>query len=134
MVSFATLNPEIACEALAEAGLQFVPSDVHVEAREERWVVRLPGQQLAWFAASPQGLQRLQTERRVLRLLAARCTFRVPRVLFVSAAGDFDVRAMVPGESDPWRLYAAVRDSVIHDQAVGQVPGVIPVGRSSIQD
>jgi Ser/Thr protein kinase RdoA (MazF antagonist) len=120
---FAALSPDIACAVLAEAGLAFAPSDVHVEAREERWVVHLPGPQLAWFAASPQGLQRLQTERRVLRLLAARCTFRVPLVLFESAAGDFDVRAMVPGESDPWRLYAAVRDSVKlarqHGTAVG---------------
>src|SRR5215510_15562951 len=96
---FEALSPDIACGVLAEICFECAPSDVHVEAREERWVVRLPGQHLAWFAASQHGLQRLQTERRVLRLLAARCTFRVPRILFASAAGDFDVRAMVPGES-----------------------------------
>lgn len=112
MVPCEVLSPDIACEMLAEAGFAFAPSDVHVEAREERWVVHLPGQQLAWFAASRQGLQRLQTERRVLRLLAARCTFRVPRVLFESPAGAFDVQTMLPGVSDPWRIYAAVRDSV----------------------
>jgi len=109
---FEALSPDIACEVLAEIGLECAPSDVHVEAREERWVVRLPGQHLAWFAASRHGLQRLQTERRLLRMLEARCTFCVPRVLFVSATGEVDVRAMVPGVSDPWHIYAAVRDSV----------------------
>ena len=83
MVPFEALSPDIACEVLAEAGLAFAPSDAHVEAREERWMVRLPGQHLAWFAASPHGLQRLQTERRVLRLLAARCTFQIPLDLVV---------------------------------------------------
>ena len=85
---FEALSPDIACEVLAEIGLECAPSDVHVEAREERWVVRLPGQHLAWFAASRHGLQRLQTERRLLRLLEARCTFCVPRVLFESATGN----------------------------------------------
>jgi len=125
VVPFEALSPDIACEVLAEAGLEFAPSDVHVEAREERWVVRLPGQHLAWFAASRHGLQRLQTERRVLRLLEARCTFRVPRVLFESAAGEFDVRAMVPGVSDPWRIYAEVRDSVELAVQLGTAVGTI---------
>jgi hypothetical protein len=107
-----SLTPDIAGELLARAGFRFALSDVHVEKREERWVVRLPGHRIAWFAASGSGLERLQRERRVLRLLDGRCTFRVPRVLFESATGEFDVRAMVPGESDPWRVYAEVRDSV----------------------
>lgn len=125
MVPFTALSPDIACKVLAEAGFAFAPSDVHVEAREERWVVRLPGQHLAWCAASRHGLQRLQTERHVLRLLATRGTFRVPRVLFVSAAGDYDVRAMVPGESDPWRIYAAVRDSVELAVQLGTAVGTL---------
>ena len=122
---FEALSPDIACEVLAEVGLEYAPSDVHVEAREERGVVRLPGQYLAWFAASRHGLQRLQTERRVLRLLDARCTFRVPRVLFESAAGAFDVRAMVPGVSDPWHIYAAVRDSVERAVQLGTAVGTL---------
>ena len=122
---FEVLSPDIACEVLAEAGFEFAPSDAHVEAREERWVVCLPGQHLAWFAASRHGLQRLQTERRVLRLLEARCTFRVPRVLFESAAGAFDVRAMVPGGSDPWHIDAAVRDSVALAGQLGTAVGTL---------
>jgi hypothetical protein len=35
---FEALSPDIACEMLAEAGLEFAPSEVHVEAREERWL------------------------------------------------------------------------------------------------
>ncbi len=109
---FKALSQEAACEMLSEAGLTFAPSDVHVEEREGRWLVRLPGEQLAWFAASASGLQRLQAERRVLRLLEARCSFDVPRILFESTGGEFDVRVKVPGTSDPWRIYAEVRDSV----------------------
>ena len=78
MVPCEVLSPDIACEMLAEAGFAFAPSDVHVEAREERWVVHLPGQQLAWFAASRQGLQRLQTERRPLHLPCAASPVRKP--------------------------------------------------------
>jgi len=109
---FDALTPKIACDVLMKAGLQLTPAQVRVEAREERWVVYLPGQRLAWFAASDDGRGRLTTERRVLRLLEARCTFGVPRVLFEDAAREFDVRAMVPGVSDPWQVYAKVRDSV----------------------
>ena len=117
------LSPDIACELLVEAGLALAPSVVHIEAREERWLVRVPGQQLAWFAASQHGVERLQTERRVLRLLAARCGFRVPQILFESTDGAFDVRAMVPGESDPWRVYAAVRDSAALAARLGTAVG-----------
>ena len=98
---------------------------MRVEAREERWVVHLPGQRLAWFAASEQGRRRLITERRVLRLLEARCRFGAPRVLLEDSAREFDVRAMVPGVSDPWRVYAEVRDSVELAGRLGRVLGAI---------
>jgi hypothetical protein len=80
---------------------------------------------VAWFAASENGLRRLQTERRVLRLLEARCTFRVPHVLFESTTGEFDVRAMVRGGSDPWHIYAEVRDSVDLSVQLGTAVGTI---------
>jgi hypothetical protein len=122
---FEVLTPDAACAALAAAGLELTPPDVQVEAREERWLVRVPRERVAWFAASENGLRRLQTERRVLRLLEARCTFRVPRVLFESATGEFDVRAMVPGRSDPWRVYAAVRENVDLAIQLGTAVGTI---------
>jgi hypothetical protein len=115
----------MACEMLAEAGFEFAPSDLHIEARDERWLVRLPAKLLAWFAASGNGLERLRAERRILRLLEARCTFCVPRVLFEDAAGEFDVRAMVPGMSDPWRIYAEVRDSLELVVQIGTAVGTM---------
>lgn len=122
---FATMTPVIACEALAQLGLRFEPADVDVDEREERWMVRLPGERLAWFAASVAGRQRLAIERRVLRLLAARCSFATPRVLAEDASGDLDVRAMVVGESDPWRVYAQVRDDPELAKRIGKEVGTI---------
>lgn len=99
------------CQALAAAGRRYRPSQLALEAREDRWLVRLPDQRLAWLARSALGLQRLRRERRVLRLIEQRCSFEAPRVLFESVDGDLDVRSMVPGAADPWRFYAEVLDS-----------------------
>jgi Ser/Thr protein kinase RdoA (MazF antagonist) len=52
----------------------------------------------------------MRTERRVLRILEERCRFAVPRILFESPDGWFDVRTMVPGETDPVRLFAEIRN------------------------
>ena len=87
---FQAMTPQIACALLAEVGVPVAASAVRVEPREERWLVRLPGQRVAWIAASEGGLARLRIERRVLRLLAARCGFPVPRVLLESTSGDVD--------------------------------------------
>jgi len=97
---------ELARERLLAAGLTLRPGDIHVEARDERWLVHLPQTRLAWFAASDAGCRRLVRERRVPRLLETRCTFLTPRILFEDPRGDFDVRAMVPGLSDPERIFA----------------------------
>jgi aminoglycoside phosphotransferase (APT) family kinase protein len=96
----------LVCSRLTDAGFYCQPAEVAVEPREDRWLVRLPGQRLAWFAASDEGLERLRTERRVLRLLESRCSFAAPRVLYESDDGRFDVRSMVPGMPDPWTIYS----------------------------
>jgi aminoglycoside phosphotransferase len=96
-----------------------------VEARGERWMVRLPDRRLAWFAASESGRRRLVTERRVLRLLEARCEFGAPRVLLEGADGDFDVRTIVPGDADPWHLYAAMRSGTDPPTRIGVAVGRI---------
>ena len=98
------LTRETACKALRTAGLSCSPDEIEIVAREERWAVLLPGERIAWFPASPSGSRRLAVERRVLRLLADRCSFRVPRTLLVSEAG-FEVRQMVSGRYDPWGLF-----------------------------
>jgi hypothetical protein len=120
-----TLNPAHVSESLVAAGFRCRPSDVQIEAREERWLVRLPGQRVAWFAASSSGLERLRAERRVLRLLEARCSFGAPRVLFESRDEEFDVRTMVPGTVDPWAVYAETRDDTRRSIQLGTAIGAI---------
>jgi aminoglycoside phosphotransferase (APT) family kinase protein len=120
------LTADTACAALREAGLELSPADVRVEARDDRWLVRLPGERLAWFPADTNGRARLDIERRVLRLLAERCSFAVPRVLFESAQG-WDVRASVPGVCDPWALYRRTLTDVPLARRLGAAMGAILV-------
>jgi aminoglycoside phosphotransferase (APT) family kinase protein len=111
-VPFATLTAERAAELLAAAG---VPAGSELpEARDERWLVRLPGRRLAWFARSAAGRASLLRERRVLGLLADRCRFEAPRLLYTDADGDLEVRTMVPGAVEPWHVYRqAVADTEV---------------------
>jgi hypothetical protein len=104
MTPISRLTPEHARALLRGVGIVCSPEEIEIGAREDRWAVALPGDRMAWFPASATGEHRLAAERRVLQLLAERCRFTVPRVLFVSPAG-FDVRQMVPGRYDPWGLY-----------------------------
>jgi hypothetical protein len=105
---FPLLTPAIARDALASAGVLLPVAEIALDAHDNRWLARLPQQRLAWFAASDEGRAQLITERRVLALVASRCTFRTPRVLLEDPTGDFDVRSMVPGNADPFGLYAAI--------------------------
>lgn len=101
------MSPEEVRATLREAGLDLRPDEIALEAREDRWLARLPGDRMAWFPANGEGERRLAADRRLLRLLAERCRFRVPRVLYESGTG-FDLRAAVPGLCDPVALYARI--------------------------
>ena len=103
------LTNEAASKALREAGLNIAPGELAVEAREDRFAVMLPAERMAWFAANARGRERLAVERKVLRLLAKRCGFAAPCIIFESASGDFDVRMKVAGRHDPWGLYEQIR-------------------------
>jgi hypothetical protein len=120
--AYPLLTDAAARAVLAKAGLTLEP--IRVEAREDRWLVTLPDDRLAWFPANRRGHERLLTERRVLHLLAERCAFRVPRILFESPDG-WDVRAAVPGVCDPWGLYRrTLADSALArdiGRAIGQI-------------
>lgn len=105
---FADLSAAAAREALASLGVHVAEHELALETRAERWMARLPARRIAWFAASPHGAARMNKERRVLRLLEARCTFQAPRVLQVSSNGEVELRSMVPGDADPWRTFAEV--------------------------
>ncbi len=121
---FADLSPAIACEALRRAGVECSPEDVDIERREHRWAVTLPGDRITWFAASDVGSERLDVECRVLRLLAERCTFEVPRLLCVSETG-FDVRRSVPGRCDPWDLFDRCKADPALAAGIGRTLGAI---------
>ena len=120
-----TLDPVEVSQALRRAGFRFRASELQIEAREERWLVRMDGERLAWFAASATALERLRTERRLLRLLEARCTFLAPRVLFESGDGSFDVRTVVPGGCDVGAVYSELRDNRDRAVQLGAAVGAI---------
>jgi hypothetical protein len=125
MVNFvANLTAEAACEAFRSAGMTCSAEDVQIVAREERWAVSLPGARVAWFPASESGNKRLAVERRVLRLLAERCSFQAPRILLVSDCG-FDIRQMVPGRCDPWGLFHRCKADSRLAQRIGHSIGAI---------
>jgi len=112
--------------ALCAAGVAVAAADLTVEVREHRLLARLPGERIAWLPTSESGRRILETERRVLGLLAARCSFRVPRVLAVGAGG-LDVRAMVPGLHDPWGIFARLPADRELARRIGREVGAILV-------
>jgi aminoglycoside phosphotransferase (APT) family kinase protein len=127
-VPYPALSAEDARAALLKAGVDIAPdalSTLQIEARDERWAVRLPGDRIAWFAASDAGLAMLRLERRVLGLLAQRCSFAVPRILWEGADGDVDLRALVPGRVDPWGAYQRVAADPALAGALGGALGAL---------
>jgi hypothetical protein len=126
----APLTAEAAVAALRDAGLDLRPDEISIEARDERWLVALPDERLAWFAATAEGGARLERERRVLGLLERRCSFRVPRILFVSDRG-WDLRRMVPGLCDPWGLYRRTLADIPLARRIGHALGSILVEQHS---
>jgi aminoglycoside phosphotransferase (APT) family kinase protein len=122
----ATLTAQIVAATLREAGLDLSPANVRIETRDERWLVYLPGERLAWFPANAKGRERLDVERHVLRLLAERCSFEAPRVVFESEQG-WDVRAAVPGVCDPLDLYRRTLTDITLARRLGAAIGAILV-------
>jgi aminoglycoside phosphotransferase (APT) family kinase protein len=98
-------------------------AQIALERRDDRWSVALPGERMAWFPASDAARRRMAVERDVLRLLAARCTYRVPRVLHEADSG-FDVRALVPGWCDPWAAYERLAGDRALARCVGGALGL----------
>jgi len=96
---------------------------VRLTRRDDRWLAQLPERRLAWFAAADAALPRLRVERRLLRVLEARCRIPAPRVLVESADGGFDVRTMVPGDHDLTALLAHLRADADGAQRIGTALG-----------
>ena len=121
---FERLEKAEVCAALRRADLNLPPESISIEKRDDRWAVTLPGDRMAWFPASEQARERLDGERRVLRLMAERCTFQAPRILYEDASG-FDVRALVAGYCDPWLLFARVKQEPELARRIGRAIGTI---------
>ncbi|MBW3571058.1 MAG: aminoglycoside phosphotransferase family protein [Gemmatimonadetes bacterium] len=119
------LDPAQAASALLRAGLSLRPEQLVLERRDERWLVGLPGRRLAWFAATAEGERSLAVERRVLRLLRARCSFRVPEVLFVDPLGEFEIRTMVGMPVDVAAIMRRLRTDPATERRVGEQIGRI---------
>jgi aminoglycoside phosphotransferase (APT) family kinase protein len=111
MVFPANLSAEQAAGALSGAGFAVSARELSLHPRDERTVVMMPGVRAAWFASSEAERAQLRHEARVLRLLAERCSFDSPRVLFESADGALQVRELVPGETAGFERYREAQDS-----------------------
>jgi hypothetical protein len=120
MDSAGILSTYDVCLALREAGFALGPEDIALDPRDERLTVTLPGGYMAWFPTNAEGSARLKIERKVLHLLADRCRFAVPKIVYVSPSG-FDVRATVPGVHEPWDLYRRIQ----HDPVLAPVGATI---------
>ena len=79
---------------------------------------------MAWFPMNPAGARRLAMERRILDLLAARCSFRAPRVVHADEAG-WQLRELVPGIYDPWALYRRTQADRALARRIGRALGSI---------
>jgi hypothetical protein len=126
MAIWATLEAQAACKALREAGLAVAPGELRIALRDDRWAVALPGERMAWLPASAAGSARLAVERKVLRLLADRCSFSTPRIVFESQSG-FDIRALVSGLNDPWGLYERLKTDRAWARRIGNALGTVLV-------
>jgi hypothetical protein len=118
------MDAAAACALLNATGFSISPDTVRVEPREDRWAAWLPDGRMAWFPMNRAGARRLVTERKVLDLLAAQCTFRVPRVLHAASAG-WQIREAVPGLCDPWGLYSRIRADPALARSIGRALGDI---------
>lgn len=121
---FESLSADAARTVLAGVDVEI---DGHraVERRDDRWLLRIDPDRLAWFPASRRGLEQLRSERRLLRVLQARCAFSCPRVLVVGDQDDFDVRSVVPGCTDAWGSHARLRHDAAFASTLGASLGVI---------
>lgn len=120
------LTPAVAGAALAALGQRVAPEALRLVRRDAKWMVRVPGGLLAWFAATPDGLAALGVERGVLRTLAARCpSVAVPRVVAESPDGAVDVRVPVPGRHDSDAVHRRLRDDPAAAARVGAAVGAL---------
>ena len=118
------MDVDIACGLLRDAGFPADAQQVRIEERADGWAVTLPDCRMARFPMSLDAVGRLAVERRVLDLLAARCSFRVPRVVHADEAG-WQLRELVPGTYDPLGLYQRIGSDLTLAARIGRSLGGI---------
>ncbi len=120
---FPALTEDEAGQLLAAAGLAIPAGRITLEKRDERWLAHLPQDRVAWFAMSAVGRTRLLNERQTLKAIARVCTFRVPKV---ALEGDgWEVRDVVPGLVDPWRILGQVRQDKQYARRIGEFTAAV---------
>lgn len=67
----------------------------------------------------------MEVERRVLDLLRDRCTFEVPRVVFVDPEGEFQIRTVIGAVADIPRLVSDLRADPAAERRMGERLGSI---------
>lgn len=82
---------------------------LQLETREDRLLIRWPGNELAWFALNRNGNAQLAHEGRVLMKLQSCCSFMVPRELYRSPDDAVSIRAVIAGRVDPAVAYQRLR-------------------------
>ena len=92
------VTPETLAAALREhAGLTIVPDAITLERRSWRWFASLPGDLIVCIADTPEGAAHLARESMLLKRLAARVSFGLPRVRDLDPALGLQLRTLVPG-------------------------------------
>jgi aminoglycoside phosphotransferase (APT) family kinase protein len=116
------MDPETILRTLADIGITDAPQ--RILERDGRWAAILPGNRIAWFPRNEDGRALLARERRVLRLLERYCAFKAPRVIHEAEEG-WDLRTMVPGDSQPFEIHALARTDRKLAQRIGEALGRI---------
>ncbi len=93
---------------LRAVGVDLENEGIALERRGDRVMAKLPGGRIAWFAMTPDAAAGLRIEDRVLSLVGARCSFRVPTVLATGPDG-WTLRTAVPGAVDPYGFAARLK-------------------------
>ena len=120
-------------------GLSVSAASLRPEWRSWRWVVHLPDNLLAFVADNEAAARRLAVEAKLLRLLASRVTFAVPRVEFIDLPAGLQIRRMVPGTqiggAGLERAFAALPNGLVLanqlGQALGELHGAVTKGEAA---
>jgi aminoglycoside phosphotransferase (APT) family kinase protein len=98
---------------LAELGISVNSTDVAIERRDWRWIVRVESRTLI-VPSDDLGAARLLRERRLLAALAPRVSFAIPTPLG-AIEGPLDLRTRIEGDTGIHRHWSTLEDPVRAD-------------------